>query len=58
MSVVVYGYPDVSYDLQSTTTLSAPSWQMVTNVTLPGPFLLIDGLGLEGSSAFYRVLQR
>lgn len=58
MSVVLYGYPDVSYDLQSATTPVGPSWQTVTNVTLSGPFLPIDGLGLESSAAFYRARQR
>ena len=58
MSVGLYGYPGVNYDLESTTTLPASSWQTVTNVTLPGPFMQIDSLGLKGASSFYRARQR
>ena len=42
MSAGLYGCPGVNYDLESTTTLRALSWQTVTNVTLPGPFMQIS----------------
>jgi hypothetical protein len=56
MSVVLYGYPDVSYRLQTTTNLNEPAWQTVTNVTLSGPFVPIGGLGLDAPAAYYRAL--
>ncbi len=56
MSVVLYGYPGVSYGLQTTTNLNEPAWQTVTNVILSGPFMPIGGLGLEAPAAYYRAL--
>lgn len=56
MSVVLYGYPGVSYRLQTTTNLNEPAWQTVTNVTLSGPFVPIGGLGLDAPAAYYRAL--
>ena len=56
MSVVLYGYPGITYDLQAAGTLPASTWQTVTNVTLAGPSIPIDGLGLESAATFYRAL--
>ena len=54
MSVVIYGYPGIRYDLQSTENLFTQEWKTVTTVTLTDPWFPIDGLGLGTPATFYR----